>query len=274
MENAIKIETYASFYVGIVLGSLLQRLSSAFITVISLERLLAVTMPFKLRRMRIETRPRRVLVGLICFFTVLQIPTLIVVEVKKYIIGNETSYMLSRTDLANQQQVVTATYLFMIVGFGVGLPLCIVVVSTFCIVAKMKNANKTIIKARVCIGSIEMERMTLTLVVLATMFTIMSLPALLIYIWAVFDRSAETIYLRALFVDISIALICINSGSDFIIYCMTSKKFRAFFFESLLCRCNPGTPEIVQDGEHLQGIETISRSTESTGCRRETNDIS
>ena len=263
MKNASKLETYAAFYAGIVLGSLLQRLSSAFVTVISVERLIAVTMPLKLRRMRIETRPKRVLAGLVCFFVVLQIPTLVVVEVKEYYIGNETRYLLSRTDLAKQQPELTAAYLFLIASVGIGLPLFVVIVSTCCIVLKMKNANKTVVKSRSCRGSIEMEKMTLTLVVLATFFSIMSLPALLIYIWTAFDRSIELTYLRALYVDISVALICINSGCDFIIYCMTSRKFRVLFFESVTCNCN--TDEQQTEDDRLQAVETISRSTESSG---------
>lgn len=272
LDNAATVDTYGIFYSGLILGAFLQRLSSSFITVISLERFLAVYWPFRVRTMFIEIRPARITAIVICFHILLQVPTFIVVNVQQITIGNITMYIISRTTAAAEQPILTSVYLFSIAVLGVALPLCFVLISTCCIIIKIKiHQTKNIMKHKVCRGSLETERMTFTLIVMATFFTIMSVPAVFIYVWSAIDRSVEYTYLRQLFVDIIIATTCMNSASDFIIYCLTSMSFRTLFCQRILSICEVLRPEEREGQGGIQVIETVPSIQEHSEVNTETS---
>lgn len=264
IDRASAIDTYGEFYLGLVIGGLLQRLSSTFITVISVERFLAVYLPFRIRTLFIETRPSAVMIVVVCFHVLLQLPTFIFVEVKEMsLFGNTTVHIITRTNTAAQQPTLTSAYLFSIALIGVALPLFIVLIGTCCIIVKVNmNKNRDITKFKVTKASFETDRMTVTLIGMAICFTAMSVPVMLLYVWSATDRSVEYRYLRQLFVDVNVFLICLNSGSDFIIYCMTSKTFRVLFFDSFMCTrkgLTQSAPEIENDNKLT---EIVSRTTD------------
>lgn len=257
LEHAATVDTYGTFYSGLIIGAFLQRLSSSFITVISLERFLAVYCPFRIRTMFIEIRPARITAIVICFHILLQVPTSIVVDVQQITVGNTTMHIISRTTAAAEQPILTSVYLFSIAVLGVALPLCFVLITTCCIIIRIKmRQTRNIMKHKVCRGSLETERMTFTLIVMATFFTIMSVPAVFIYVWSGIDRSVEYTYLRQLFVDIIIATTCMNSASDFIIYCLTSRSFRTLFCQRILSICEVVPPEERERQGDIHVIET------------------
>jgi hypothetical protein len=264
VDQASAIDIYGEFYLGLVIGGLLQRLSSSFITVISIERFLAVHLPLRVRSLFIETRPSTVMAVVVIFNILLQLPTFIFVEVKKIsLYGNITIHILSRTNIAVQQPTLTSAYLFSIAGFGVAIPLFIVLISTCCIIVQVnmyKNTTRT--KLKVSRGSFETDRMTVTLIGMATCFTFMSVPAVCIYVWSAIDRSVEYTYLRRLFVDVNVFLICMNSGCDFIIYCLTSKTFRVLFFDTFTCTRKSLSQPAPDSRIDNQMIETVSGITE------------
>lgn len=275
IKHAAKIETYGNYFCGILLGGFLQRLSSTFITVISLERCLAVFFPFRIRTMFIEAKPMKIIAILICFHLVLKVPAIIIVEVKEVrTLENTTLFVISRTKAASQQPALTMAYLFATAIVGLALPLCFVLVTTFCIIIRIRlHQTKKIIKYKVCKGSLETERMTMTLIILVIFFSVTSVPAVFIYIWSAIDRSVENTFLRLFFVDINIITICLNSGSDFIVYCLASKSFRTLFFKRVTRICRGTNQQESEVQGDAQVIETVSQRQEESDNTTERSDI-
>lgn len=275
IKHAAKIETYGNYFCGIMFGGFLQRLSSTFITVISLERCLAVFFPFRIRTMFIEAKPMMIIAILICFHLALKVPAIIIVEVKEVnTFENTTLFVISRTQAAAKHPELTMAYLFTTAILGLALPLCFVLVTTFCIIIRIKlHQTKNIMKHKVCKGSLETERMTLTLIILVIFFSVTSVPAVFIYVWSAIDRSVENTFLRLFLVDINIITICLNSGTDFLVYCLASKSFRTLFFKRVMRVCRGMNREESELHGDVQAIETVSKRQEGSDNTAEGSDI-
>lgn len=276
VPSAQKLNVYGTYGTGVLIGSALQRMSSSLITVIAIERVLVVVYPLKVRSMAIERHPVWIILFIVAFFSLMQLPTFAILKVDEMNNTdplNTTFYLMTRTEFARSEPKVVQAYLFILAILGIALPLLIVIISTVTILLRVKMQLKGFSNHRVTGGSIETERMTLTLVTMAIFFTILSVPAAIIYVWSAYDRSNETLYLRALFTDVDIVLVCINSACDFIIYCLASNKFRSKFLWQIcsIGRGSKGGRASTSDTTNSANVRTVEQDFDRNSAMSSTS---
>ena len=260
--DSTKLGAYCMLIVGFGIGNFAAQMSSFLITVMSVERFVAVVFPLRLRSFVLEKYARRVVAILFLIQVILRTPTVIWTEVA------------SRTDCSTNATISYLEYrewsrdiVFRRVLFHVlnvidrFIPVTTVICMNAGILITLKRRTKLNIQREVTSGTMEKHKITITLVVLSMFYLITSVANSVLYILVTlapeFTLASKEYYLFAVLIDAVIVVIALNAANDFIIYVMSSKRFRDLFREMY---CGWVKRSENQLG-HIEAIRVSSRTT-------------
>ena len=235
---ASQIQAYCDLIVSHGFGYTSMNLSSSMIVVMSIERLVAVTFPFMMKRFVLEIHPKYTISAVLIIQLILSLPSVIWTEVAAstaYSQTNTTIYYVNYRDWALDLQFRKYFSLFLIV-FNMILPVVAVTLSNIVILIILKRRKNTIASnsRSTTDRSAEERRVTVTLVAISSFYLVSVLPRLTIFIMSValpnflaIRRSED--YLFDTVQDASVLVVCLNGAIDFFIYIMTSSEFREMF---------------------------------------------
>ena len=117
-------------------------------------------------------------------------------------------------------------------------------------------------------GAFEQNKILVTLMILSLSYVLTVLPYTSVYILAAiqpnFTLATKEFYLRSVMIGANILLVALNSANDFIIYILSSNRFRALFKKKYFCwvkadiKCGEGSSiqrAIIKENSFNKGSE-------------------
>ena len=242
-KDSTLLDSYCTLIVGYGLGKFVANLSSVLITVMSVERFVAVVFPLRLRSFVLEKYPRQVVAILLLVQFILRTPTVIWTEVASREDCNTdgTLYYLEYREW--YRDIILGRVLFY--TFNVidrFIPITTVICMNAGIMITLKRRTKLHIAAAAAVlskeamsGTMEKTKITITLIVLSLFYLITSASNMVLYILVTltpeFTLASQEYYLYTVLINAVILLTALNAANDFVIYVISSKKFRDLFRE-------------------------------------------
>ena len=263
--DSTKLGAYCMLIVGFGIGNFAAQMSSFLITVMSVERFVAVVFPLRLRSFVLEKYARRVVAILFLIQVILRTPTVIWTEVAS---RNDCSTNATISYLEYREwsrDIVFRRVLFHVLNvIDRFIPVTTVICMNAGILITLKRRTKLNIQREATIGTMEKHKITITLVVLSMFYLITSVANSVLYILVTlapeFTLASKEYYLFAVLIDAVIVVIALNAANDFIIYVMSSRRFRDLFRETY---CGWVKRSENQLG-HIEAIRVSSVTTHET----------
>ena len=259
-DLATFINAWVHLTVNFGIFNFARSLSSLLITVLSIDRFVSVAFPLNIKDFVLEKYPKATIAILLVVEVILRAPTVIWTYVKSYedCTMNMTIYYLEYRDWSKDPTLRRAFFWFLIV-FDMLCPVLIVIVMNMSILVCLKRRpNLTASsKKKETKGAFEQNKILATLMILSLFYILSVLPYMSAYILATlrpdFTLVTKDFYLYSIIIDTNILLVVLNSANDFIIYIISSNRFRALFKRRYSCW--------VKEGLKREGSSTGQSST-------------
>ena len=241
--DSTKLGAYCLLIVGFGIGNFAAQMSSFLITVMSIERFVAVVFPLRLRSFVLEKYARRVVAILFLIQVVLRLPTVIWTEVAS---RNDcsTNGTISYLEFREwSRDIVFRRVLYHVLNvIDRFIPVTTVICMNAGILITLKRRTKLNItaaatkqKREATNGTMENHIITITLIVLSMFYLITSVSNSVLYILVTlapeFTLASKEYYLFTVLINAVIVVVALNAANDFIIYFMSSRRFRDLFRE-------------------------------------------
>ena len=241
-KDPSKVETYCLLVVGYGIGHYVGNFSSTIITVMSIERFVAVVYPLRLKSFVLEQRPRLV-VGIIALVQfILRVPTVIwtTVGTAEDCSTNGTLYFPVYREWS--RDIVFRRVLFYTLNIiDRYIPVLIVICMNAGILITLKRrpklsvARSIVRKEGTTSGMMEKNKITVTLVALSAFHVVQQISMSIIYILVTLAPeitiASREYYLYSVVINASIVVVALNAANDFIIFILSSKRFRELFVD-------------------------------------------
>ena len=208
------------------------------ILIVTLERLLSVAVPLKIRSICTK---RVILVCVFCVIiltSILYIPNIFIFEVNK---DENNTYHVSLGWLGKRRSTMEAFLLVRNIISTItpvlGVCVCNIIISALlCIKAKWRKGSATVVKG----NSIE-RRVTKTVLTISVVFMVCLIPSMITSFMILFDKSSEYhkygSNIFRVMKDVNFLLEAINCSSHFVIYIVANPIYRQDFKDIFICRC-------------------------------------
>ena len=236
------VETYCLVVIGYGIGHYVGNFSSTLITVMSVERFVAVVYPLRLKSFVLEQRPRLV-VGIIALVQfILRLPTVIwtTVGTREDCSTNGTLYYPEYREWS--RDIVFRRVLFYTLNIiDRYIPVLIVIFMNAGILITLKRRPQTKVaksiakKEGTTSGLMEKNKITVTLVALSAFHVIQQISMSIMYILVTLAPeitiASREYYLYSVFINASIVVVALNAANDFLIFILSSRRFRELFLD-------------------------------------------
>ncbi|KAL3875917.1 hypothetical protein ACJMK2_033821 [Sinanodonta woodiana] len=230
-----QLDIFSSYFLNAFLGPLFSKIASSIIAIMSIERFMAILRPLKAKEMVFVKYPARILAITIIIQLLFHAPTLVWLQVVKNADLNNSTYIY-RLEYASWANVDVRRYFtYFVTFFNLILPVVIVIVMNSGIVILFLLAKRRRLDMTTVLSTKDNEQRTLTvtLIIIGLFYVLSLVPAAFVFIMSATNSDFKIWwkehYLLGLIVDITILCITINSASDFLIYNLSSKRFRQLF---------------------------------------------
>ena len=249
--SSSQIKAYCDQIVSHGLGYLSMNLSAILIAIMSVNRLVAVVYPFKLKRFLFERYPKSTIIVVFIVKIIFCLPSVIWTEVVAHLDSqtNSTNYYVNyrswAKDLPFRQYFSVALIIFDMI-----LPIVTVTVANIVILITLKR-GKPITLATVKMNTgrhVEERRITVILVTISIFYVLTSIPRLIMFIMSVGVPDFLTLrrkedYFFTTAQDVSVLIVCLNAANDSLIYSLASKRLRQELKKHYFGRCSSITTE-------------------------------
>ena len=225
---------YCQLIISFGIGNFLWNFSSSIITIMSVQRFVAIAFPFRIRRFFLKTHPRRVIAALLVIQVILRTPSLTWTEiVSKTGCGSAfTVYYLDYRDWSRDLMLRKVFYYFLIV-WDMIIPVTTVIVMNIAILVFLKRRPEFPEGARDRQTRTAEHKITVTLLVLSTFYVVSVMPHMTLYLLVTlgpkFTLTSKEYYLYSTIINTNILMVLLNSANDFFIYILASNHFRSMF---------------------------------------------
>ena len=274
-KDSTQLDSYCQLIVGFGLGNFVANLSSFLVTVMSVERFVAVVFPLRLKSFVLEKYPRRVVAILLLIQFILRTPTVIwtAVASREDCSTNGTLYYLEYREWS--RDIVFRRVLFYTLNvIDRFIPVTTVICMNAGIMITLKRRTKLRIAAAAVLpkeatsGTMEKNKITITLIVLSLFYLITSVSNMVLYILVTlapeFTLASQEYYLYAVLINSVILVIALNAANDFIIYVISSKRFRDLFRE-LYCNWTKRREDQIEQNAAIGGSMVTRETSLSLG---------
>ena len=205
---------------------------------VTVERLLAVAVPLKIRSICTKNVVLVCVVCVIIFTAIVYIPNIFIYELNK---DENNTYHVSLGWLGKRRSMMEAYMLVSDIISSItpvfGVCVCNIIISAMiCIKAKWRKASATVVK-----GNSKERRVTKTVLTISVVFVVCLVPSSICRALIFYDRSSEyyqySSNIFSLMLKINGLLEVINWSSHFVIYIVTNPMYRQDFRDILLCCC-------------------------------------
>ena len=221
------------------LSSVSNRISKAITVAISVERLIAVTIPF---RYKIMCRPKRitVMISIMSFIiTAMALPTIVDLFMYRFQVrGNETIYIdmgqQYRDSILSQSKWKSVLWLINILVFDfVPTPAVLIcnVIIIFCL--RRSNIEKSTINQMHQQRKQKERELTKLLLTIGMLFLVLAGPSAISGVLII----ARSLPRNKLVLDILLTLSLVNNSINFIVYALMNKKYREGYIATMRCCC-------------------------------------
>ena len=263
MKNATLVNSYCTLIVGFGLGNFVGNISSLLVVIMSVERFVAVAFPLYVKSFVLERHPRRVIAVLLVVQIILRTPTVIWTGVSSRTdcVTNFTIYYLEYREWS-RDIVFRRVLFYCLVVIDRLVPVLIVLCMNAGILINLKRRPKLSVShmRKDTSGSMEKNKITVTLLVLSTFYLLTSVPNMAMYILVTlapeFTLRSKEYYLYSVVINTQILIVVLNAANDFVIYILSSNRFRALFKEKF-CFWLKGT----ELGQDLSNVTTDTRNS-------------
>ena len=269
-----ELRANSELYLGL-LGTFSWNFSSYLITVMSLERSVAVVFPFQMKRFAFDKHPKVVISVIFALQIVFRTPSWIWLEVVETH-NNQTNtthhYVHYRTWAQN---LPVRNYISLaLVIFDMFVPIVIVLLANIVIVIMIKRRNQAPVGENNAIHHtriLEHRKITITLMILSAFYLLSIAPNTTIYVIMQVMPDFAAMRLREINLmntvsNISVLMICLNSANDFVIYTLSSRHLRKMILTRYFSFClkERGTERSTDEEEQRNRREPTS--TDQTGA--------
>ena len=235
-KDPSKFDSYCTLIVGFGIGNYVGNFSSIIITVMSIERFVAVVFPLHLKSFVLEKHPRRIVWFIALVEFILRVPTVIWTTVgsREDCSTNGTLYFLEYREWS--RDIVFRRVLFYTLNvIDRFIPVLIVISMNAGIMITLKrrpklNAARSVVKKEGTSSMMEKNKITVTLVALSTFYVIQSISFSVVYILVTLAPeitiASKEYYLYSILINATILVLDLNAANDFAIYILSSKRFR------------------------------------------------
>ena len=245
-EFSTLIDVWVHLIVNFGTFNFARGLSSLLITVLSIDRCVSVAFPLNIKEFVLEKYPKVTVAILLVVEVILRTPTVVWTYVKSYRdCTNTTVYYLEYRDWSKGPTLRQGFYWFLIIC-DMLLPVLIVIFMNMSILISLKRRPKLTAssKKNETKGAFEQNKILVTLMILSLSYILTVLPYTSVYILAAiqpnFTLASKEFYLRSVMIGTNILLVALNSANDFIIYILSSNRFRALFKKKYFCWVKDG----------------------------------
>ena len=243
-KSATLVNSYCKLIVGFGLGNFVGNISSSLVVIMSVERFVAVACPLYVKSFVLERHPRRVIAVLLVVQIILRAPTVIWTGVSSRIdcATNSTIYYLEYREWS-RDIVFRRVLFYCLVVIDRLVPVLIVLCMNAGILISLKRRPKLSVShmRKDSSGSMEKNKITVTLLVLSTFYLCTSIPNMAMYILVTlapeFTLMSKEYYLYSVVINTQILIVVLNAANDFVIYILSSNRFRALFKEKFCVGC-------------------------------------
>ena len=235
------IDAWVHLIVNFGIFNFARGLSSLLITVLSIDRCVSVAFPLKIKDFILEKYPKATVAIMLVVEVILRTPTVVWTYVKSYVDCTKTTiYLLEYRDWSKDPTLRQGFYWFLII-FDMLLPVIIVIFMNTSILICLKRRPKLAAssKKNETKGAFEQNKILVTLMILSLSYIFSVLPYMSVYILAAlrpdFALATKEFYLYSVMIETNILLVALNSANDFIIYILSSNRFRALFMKRYFC---------------------------------------
>ena len=240
-EHATRINVWVHLIVNFGIFNFARSLSSLLITVLSIDRCVSVAFPLNIKEFVFEKYPKSTIAILLVVEVILRTPTVVWTYVKSYEdCTNTTIYYLEYREWSKDPTLRQGFYWFLIIC-DMLLPVLIVIFMNMSILVCLRRRPKLIAssKKKDEKGAFEQNKILVTLMILSLFYIFSVIPYMSAYILATlqptFSLVTKEFYLYSIIIDTNILLVALNSANDFIIYILSSSRFRAIFKKRYFC---------------------------------------
>ena len=243
---------YCQLIISFGIGNFLWNFSSSIITIMSVQRFVAIAFPFRIRRFFLKTHPRRVIAALLVIQVILRTPSLTWTEiVSKNGCGSAvTVYYLDYRDWSRDLMFRRVFYYFLIV-WDMIIPVTTVIVMNIAILVFLKRRPEFPEGAGDRQTRTAEHKITVTLLVLSTFYVVSVIPHMTLYLVVTlgpkFTLTSKEYYLYSTIINTNILMVLLNSANDFFIYILASNHFRSMFKTKYFGRWKPTSTQEFSD---------------------------
>ena len=271
------LDSYCTLLVGFGIGNFAASMSSYLITVMSVERFVAVVFPLRLKSFVLEKHARRVVAIVLLIQIILRTPTVIWTKVasREDCSINGTLYFLQYREWS-RDIVFRRVWFYVLNVIDRFIPVTTVICMNAGILITLKRRAKAQITAAALQrestgGTMEKHKITITLVILSLFYLITSVANSVLYILVTlapeFTLASKEYYLFSVLINAVIVVVTLNAANDFMIYVISSKRFRKLFRDRYCCWVkrsrSENQPEPIED---IRTVSMISHETSLSSC--------
>ena len=259
-ESASLIASVTQLIISFGIGHFVWSLSSLLITVMAVERFVSVAFPFKIKVFVLEKHPRRVIAILFLIQVILRTPTVIWTEIKQYTdcATNNTMYHLEYREWS-RDIVLRRGFNYLLVVCDMLIPILTVLSMNTALLVCLKRRPKLTAAASKkgkATGNVEQNKITVTLMILSVFYLISVIPYMTTYILVTlrpeFTLRSKEYYLYSVIINANILIVAFNAANDFVIYILSSNRFRAQFKTKYFC----WRKKLERRGSSVRAMET------------------
>ena len=249
------IDSWVHLIVNFGIFNFARSFSSLLITVLSIDRCVSIAFPLNIKEFILEKYPKSTVAILLVVEVILRTPTITWTYVKSYVdCTNTTIYFLAYRDWSKDPILRQGFYWFLIIC-DMLLPVLIVIFMNTSILVCLKRRPKLTAssKKKEAKGAFEQNKILVTLMILSLFYVFSVLPYMSAYILAAlrpdFTLATKEFYLYSVMIETNILLVALNAANDFIIYILSSNRFRALFKKKYFCWIKNG---LTRDGSSTE----------------------
>ena len=262
-ELSTLIDPWVHLIVNFGIFNYARSLSSLLISVLSIDRCVSVAFPLYIKEFVLEKYPKATIAILLVVEVILRTPTVMWTYVKSYVDCTNTSiYFLEYRDWSKDPTLRQGFYWFLIIC-DMLLPVLLVIfmITTILVCLKRRPNLTASSKKKEAKGAFEQNKILVTLMILSLSYIFSVIPYMSAYILAAlrpdFTLATKEFYLFSVIIETNILLVSLNSANDFIIYILSSNRFRALFKKRYFCWIKEG---LKREGSSTQR-ETMKTSS-------------
>ena len=235
---AAVLKAYTAVIISLVVGKYVWGVAQSLITIMSIERCVAVALPLHVKSFVLEKHPKAVILTVIFVQFLFRLPTMIWIKIESIPDSrtNGTLYMRTYREWAIDHPFRTEFWPVFMVIFDMLLPILVVLVMNAAILFFLKRRSKMFGKNihKDSKRSADEKRLTITLLILSGFYLFSVAPNMTINAFKFFIPDYPSFFIREInllvtILNINILLVTLNSANDSAIYILSSKKFRQMF---------------------------------------------